>query len=275
MAALIRGNRDALHVLLERGGDDLLGRAVVAEVDDLAAARLQDAANDVDGGVVAVEQRRRRDEADLVFRLVFGALRPCAQVCHGCPGRSSPAEEKSLRDVNVNVKKFRPDPESAHCVQTAAWRSLNALTTTDTELALIAAAAIIGLRRSPVHGNSTPAAIGTPSTLYTKARNRFWRILRMVARESRRARTMPRKSPFTSVMPALWIATSAPVPIAIPTSACASAGASFTPSPAIATARPCARSALTTSPFCCGSTSARTSAMPRRPATAMAVTSLS
>ncbi len=109
MAALIRGNRDALHVLLERGGDDLLGRAVVAEVDDLAAARLQDAANDVDGGVVAVEQRRRGHEADLVFRLVFGTLRPCAQVCHGCPGTSrSAAGEKSLRDVYVNVKKFRP-----------------------------------------------------------------------------------------------------------------------------------------------------------------------
>jgi hypothetical protein len=34
---------------------------------------------------------------------------------------------------------------------------------------------------------------------------------------------------------ALFIATSVPVPIAMPTSACASAGASFTPSPAIAT----------------------------------------
>ncbi|TMG75102.1 MAG: hypothetical protein E6H80_06410 [Betaproteobacteria bacterium] len=58
---------------------------------------------------MAVEQRRRGHEADLVFRLVFGALRPCAQVCHGCPGTScSAAGEKSLRDVYVNVKKFRP-----------------------------------------------------------------------------------------------------------------------------------------------------------------------
>src|SRR5437899_8550935 len=99
--------------------------------------------------------------------------------------------KKAYVTFTLTSRNSVPDPESAHCVQTAAWRSLNALTTTDTELALIAAAAIIGLRRSPVHGNSTPAAIGTPSTLYTKARNRFWRILRMVARESRRARTMP------------------------------------------------------------------------------------
>ena len=44
-------------------------------------------------------------------------------------------------------------------------------------------------------------------------------MFRIVARESRRARTMPRRSPFTSVTPALSIATSVPVPIAMPTSA--------------------------------------------------------
>ena len=49
---------------------------------------------------------------------------------------------------------------------------------------------------------------------------------------------MPRRSPFTSVTCALFIATSVPVPIAMPTSACASAGASLMPSPAIATTRP-------------------------------------
>ena len=64
-------------------------------------------------------------------------------------------------------------------------------------------------------------------------------MFRIVARLSRRARTMPRRSPLTSVTPALSIATSVPVPIAIPTSACASAGASLMPSPAIATTRPC------------------------------------
>src|ERR1044072_1796877 len=51
----------------------------------------------------------------------------------------------------------------------------------------------------------------------------------IVARLKRNARTIPRKSPFTSVTPALCIAMSVPVPIAMPTSACASAGASLIP----------------------------------------------
>src|SRR5579885_1874878 len=73
-----------------------------------------------------------------------------------------------------------------------------------------------------------------------KAKNRFCRILPIAAAESLRARTMPERSPFKSVMPALSIATSVPVPMAMPTSEAASAGASFTPSPAIATTRPSA-----------------------------------
>ena len=55
---------------------------------------------------------------------------------------------------------------------------------------------------------------------------------------------MPRRSPLTSVMPALSIATSVPVPIAMPTSAAASAGASLMPSPAIATTAPPAAAVL-------------------------------
>ncbi len=73
VAALVGGDRDALGVLLDGGVDDFLDRAVVAEVDDLCAVRLQDAAHDVDGRVVAVEQRRRGHETDLVVCLVgFG-----------------------------------------------------------------------------------------------------------------------------------------------------------------------------------------------------------
>jgi hypothetical protein len=87
VAALVGGDGDALHVLLQRRGDDLLDRAVVAEVDHLRAGRLQDAPHDVDRGVVAVEQRRRGDEAHLVLRLVGGDLPAHAQVGHG--GRSN------------------------------------------------------------------------------------------------------------------------------------------------------------------------------------------
>jgi hypothetical protein len=49
---------------------------------------------------------------------------------------------------------------------------------------------------------------------------------------------IPRRSPLTSVTCALFIATSVPVPIAMPTFAFAKAGASLMPSPAIATIRP-------------------------------------
>ena len=44
-------------------------------------------------------------------------------------------------------------------------------------------------------------------------------MLRIVARESVRARARPMRSPLTSVTPADSIATSVPVPIAMPTSA--------------------------------------------------------
>ena len=66
----------------------------------------------------------------------------------------------------------------------------------------------------------------------------------MVAADSARARTMPMRSPLSSVTCALSIATSVPVPMAMPTSAAASAGASLTPSPAMATTRPSAAQPL-------------------------------
>ncbi len=61
--ALVRADRDALHVFIERGGHDFLDRAVVAEMDDFGAARLQNAAHHVDRRVVTVEEARRGDEA--------------------------------------------------------------------------------------------------------------------------------------------------------------------------------------------------------------------
>ena len=100
-------------------------------------------------------------------------------------------------------------------------------------------------------------------------------MLRIIARLSRIAFSIPRKSPFTKVIPALSIATSVPVPIAMPTSAAASAGASLMPSPAMATIRPCSRNSRTRSFLRCGSTPASTSSMPNLLATALAVRSLS
>ena len=56
-----------------------------------------------------------------------------------------------------------------------------------------------------------------PTALQKNAQNRFWRMFRIVSRDRRRIRPMPRRSPFTSVMPADSIATSVPDPMAMPT----------------------------------------------------------
>ena len=74
--ALIAADSDPLGVFLDGGGDDLLHRAVVPQVDHLRPRRLEHAANDVGGGVVAVEEAGRRHEADLV-----GALVGCSSGC--------------------------------------------------------------------------------------------------------------------------------------------------------------------------------------------------
>ena len=56
----------------------------------------------------------------------------------------------------------RPHPVRA---QRRARCKRSAFPTTETELKLIAAAAIIGLSKTPNHGYSTPAAIGMPRAL--------------------------------------------------------------------------------------------------------------
>ena len=96
-------------------------------------------------------------------------------------------------------------------------------------------------------------------------------MLRTVANDKSRALTIARKSPFTSVRCALLIATSVPVPIAMPTWALARAGASLMPSPAMATTLPsfCRRSTSASLP--CGVTSPNTSSMPSWRATERAV----
>ncbi len=81
VAALVGRDRDAVRVLLQRAGDDLLDGAVVPEVDHLAAAGLQDAPHDVDRRIVAIEEARGRDEAHLVLRLVDE--RRTGRIVHG------------------------------------------------------------------------------------------------------------------------------------------------------------------------------------------------
>ena len=69
MTALVGGDRDALHVLLQRRIDDLADRAVVTEVDDLGAGRLQDAARMMLMDASAAVEGGAGDETHLFFGL--------------------------------------------------------------------------------------------------------------------------------------------------------------------------------------------------------------
>ena len=77
------------------------------------------------------------------------------------------------------------------------------------------------------------------------AHTRLWIIFLYVARDSSMAQTTSRGSLRTRTIPADSMSPSVPAPIAIPTSAVASTGASFTPSPTIATLLPPSRKRLT------------------------------
>ena len=62
--SLVGGKGDAVGVLFHRGFRDFLHRSVVAQVDDFGTLLLEDAPHDVDGRVVAVEERGGGDEAE-------------------------------------------------------------------------------------------------------------------------------------------------------------------------------------------------------------------
>jgi hypothetical protein len=83
VATLVRGDGDSLHILLQRRVHDLLHGTIVAEVDDLGARRLQDAAHDVDRRIMAVKQGSRGDKAHLVLGLVGQKLLGNRKVGHG------------------------------------------------------------------------------------------------------------------------------------------------------------------------------------------------
>src|SRR5699024_4171847 len=77
------------------------------------------------------------------------------------------------------------------------------------------------------------AAIGMPALLYAKAQNKFCLMLRIVLWLSVIAFGIRVNSPPSMVISAASMATSVPVPMAIPISAIANAGASLMPSPTL------------------------------------------
>jgi hypothetical protein len=81
-------------------------------------------------------------------RLIAKSVRVCKPLCVG----STP----TCASIHFNRSQL---------AYSFADLSLSALAITETELKLIAAAAIIGLSRSPKNGYRTPAATGTPTML--------------------------------------------------------------------------------------------------------------
>jgi hypothetical protein len=63
VAALVGADSDPIGILLDGRAHDVGDAAVVTKVDHFGAACLQQPADHVDGGVMAVEQRCRRHEA--------------------------------------------------------------------------------------------------------------------------------------------------------------------------------------------------------------------
>ena len=139
----------------------------------------------------------------------------------------------------------------------------------------MAAAANTGESREPVILYNKPAARGIPAMLYAKAKNKFCLMFLITTFERFKDFTIPLKSPLIRVISELSMATSVPVPMAMPTSAKVKAGASFTPSPAIPIISPFAFSFSMTPLFSAGRTSAYTSYIPSLSATDLAVKRLS
>src|SRR5579883_2598321 len=88
--------------------------------------------------------------------------------------REPPSRKPDLSPRQQRIKSFQVPQEIGVSQQRARLipfayrrirRSRRAFPTTDTELKLIAAAAMTGLSSRPKNGYSTPAAIGTPSAL--------------------------------------------------------------------------------------------------------------
>ena len=111
--------------------------------------------------------------------------------------------------------------------------------------------------------------------LYPTAQARFCTILRYVARASPRIAAASSGLLRTRTMSAVSTATSVPAPIAMPTSAWARAGASFTPSPVMATTNPLDWISFTLLAFSWGNTSAKYSSNPISSATHLATWRLS
>ena len=107
-----------------------------------------------------------------VFRL-YGQSLPGAPFCNltrfrrrGQSLSEGPSCRSELaRESSFLLREIREQARSYKGLYNFIRFRRRAFVITDTELKLMAAAAIIGLSRMPKNGNSTPAATGTPMAL--------------------------------------------------------------------------------------------------------------
>jgi hypothetical protein len=68
---LVGSDGNGLHILLDGTVYNFLNGSIVSQVDHLTACGLNDAPHDVNCGIVPIEERGRRDNADVVLGLVL------------------------------------------------------------------------------------------------------------------------------------------------------------------------------------------------------------
>ena len=134
--ALVAGQRDGIGVFLQGGAHHVFHRAVVAQVDHLRALRLDQAAHDVDRGVVAIEQAGGGDEAQrsglgpgvrkgLGGGYAHGAgpeksgIPDCIAPSELPPRRSAPCARNRVNHGDAAVPRLRPPVGARHARETA------------------------------------------------------------------------------------------------------------------------------------------------------------
>ena len=97
---------------------------------------------------------------------------PLISCCLGTATVSHSAGSNASHERVISEQQHRRGPDGPWAVvptdglcHTSTYRRRKAFAITETELKLMAAAAIIGLNNNPRNGYSTPAAIGTPREL--------------------------------------------------------------------------------------------------------------
>jgi len=116
-------------------------------------------------------------------------------------------EKCAIEPPGVAKKSIDRDRVSEDCrrIQSSRRRNRSALLMTDTEWNVMAAAAIIGLSKRPKNDTGS-SRNRDPERIVKKGEEQVLADIFHVLRLSRRARAMPRRSPRTSVTPALCMA---------------------------------------------------------------------